>query len=365
MSNCLEIQPIENWLSTGNTPLVIAGPCSAESREQLISTAIELAKIPTVAAFRAGIWKPRTRPSKFEGVGAVGLEWLCEVKKITGLKLAVEVANPQHVELCLQHKIDILWIGARTTVNPFSVQEIASALKGCKVAVLVKNPIHPDIKLWLGTLERLNQAGITNLAAVHRGFYSFNKTLYRNEPLWEVPIELKRLCPELPVLCDPSHISGKKDHLADISQKALDLEMCGLMIESHINPAEALTDAKQQIRPDALASMLTKLTVREFSGTSEFQNQLDQLRSEIDEIDRRLIDTLMQRMEIVEKMGYYKRENNITILQLNRWNQMLTQRLALGETTGLKRDFLLKLFQLVHREAIQIQTDIMNEGKKE
>ncbi len=365
MSNCLQIQPIENWLSTKCSPLVIAGPCSAESREQIIDTAIELSKIPGVKAFRAGIWKPRTRPSKFEGVGEIGLEWLSEVKKITGLKLAVEVANPKHVELCLQHDIDILWIGARTTVNPFSVQEISNALKGCKVAVLVKNPIHPDLTLWLGTLERLNNAGITNLAAVHRGFYSFNKTLYRNEPLWEVPIELKRLCPELPVICDPSHISGKKEHLAAISQKALDLEMSGLMIESHIHPSQALTDARQQIMPEALAAMLEKLKVRAFSGTFDFQNQLEMLRQEIDEIDRRLIDTLMQRMEVVEKMGQYKRQNNITILQLNRWNQMLTERLALAESTGLKSEFLLKLFQLVHREAIQIQTDIMNEGVKE
>ncbi len=360
MSNCLNIQEVDSWMGKHKKPFVIAGPCSAESREQLLATATEIAKIPNVNAFRAGIWKPRTRPSKFEGVGNIGLEWMKEVKTLTGLKLAVEVANPEHVELCLKNDIDILWIGARTTVNPFSVQEIASALKGCNPIVLVKNPIHPDIKLWLGTLERINAVGISKIAAVHRGFYSHSKSFYRNEPLWEVPIELMRLCPELPVICDPSHICGKKENLAEVSQKALDLEMRGLMIETHIQPEQALTDARQQILPSTLAVLLENLTLRNFSGNKAFQSQLELLRSEIDEVDYRLINNLMERMQIVEKLGEYKRENNITILQLKRWNQMLSHRLEMGESVGVKREFLMKLFQLVHREAIQIQIDIMN-----
>jgi chorismate mutase len=360
MQDSFEIMPLQSWLPAGSPPFVIAGPCSAESEEQVLSTARELAKIPQVRVFRAGLWKPRTRPSSFEGVGKRGLQWLAKVKAETGLLTTVEVASPLHVEEALSHGIDILWIGARTVVNPFSVQEISEVLRGVDIPVMVKNPLNPDIRIWIGALERFNQSGITKLIAIHRGFSFFSHTPYRNAPMWEIPIELKRLYPDLPILVDPSHICGETSMLFPVAQKALDLEMDGLMIETHIRPEEALTDKEQQITPDNLRVLLSGLVIREEYGTIEFENKLEELRSEIDKLDEELIDILGRRMKIVEEIGKYKKENNITILQLKRWSQIIHDRVDTGVRIGLSREFLLKLLEALHEESIQRQTEVMN-----
>ena len=360
MQDSFEITTLQSWLPVESLPFVIAGPCSAESEKQVMSTARELAKIPQVKVFRAGLWKPRTRPSSFEGVGKRGLTWLAKVKAETGLLTTVEVANPQHVEAALSHGIDILWIGARTVVNPFSIQEISEALRGVDIPVMVKNPLNPDIKTWIGALERLNQSGIRKLIAIHRGFSFFTHTPYRNSPMWEIPIELKRLYPDLPVLVDPSHICGETSLLFPVAQKALDLEMDGLMIETHIRPEEALTDKEQQITPDQLRELISGLVIREEYGTIEFENKLEELRSEIDKLDEELIDILGRRMNIVEEIGKYKKENNITILQLKRWSHIIHDRVETGVRIGLSREFLLKLLETLHEESIQRQTEVMN-----
>jgi chorismate mutase len=355
-----EIVNNATWLPAGSEPLVISGPCSAESEEQLLLTAHQLKKINQVKIFRAGIWKPRTRPNEFEGIGKDALKWMQRVKQETGLLLTVEVANPSHVEDALNHQIDILWIGARTVVNPFSVQELSDVLKGVDIPVMVKNPLTPDLKLWLGALERMNRAGISKLAAIHRGFHYFEKSPYRNAPMWEIPIELKRIVPTLPVITDISHICGRRDLLQSIAQKALDLETNGLMIESHFNPDVALTDAAQQISPASLGLLLSNLIVRKRSGSIEFEHILEGLRTEIDKLDGELIDLLAKRMRVVDEIGIYKKENNITILQLKRWQHIIEDRLAIGENMGLNRKFLLQLLELVHEASIQRQTEIFN-----
>ncbi|MBE0646544.1 MAG: bifunctional 3-deoxy-7-phosphoheptulonate synthase/chorismate mutase type II [Bacteroidales bacterium] len=360
MEHCFDIEPMNQWMPCGDKPCVIAGPCSAESEEQVMETARELAKIPMVKVFRAGLWKPRTRPSTFEGVGDEGLNWLVRVKQETGLKITTEVANPSHVEKALKAGIDMVWLGARTVVNPFSVQEIGEALKGSHIPVMVKNPLNPDLTTWMGALERINRSGVKKLAAIHRGFSYYKHSPYRNDPMWEIPIELKRLCPELPVIVDPSHICGRVDLLSVISQRAIDLEMNGLMIETHIRPKEALTDKQQQITPEVLASLLSGLIFRKPVGSTEFQNQLEKLRSEIDKIDQQLIDIIAQRMSIVDQIGNYKKENKITILQLKRWNQIFSERVENGEQLGLPREFIMKLLEVVHEESIQRQIDVMN-----
>ena len=360
MTVCLNIDPLNEWLPGGEFPCVIAGPCSAESEEQVMETARELAAIPEVRVFRSGIWKPRTRPGAFEGVGTKGLKWLNQVKAETGLKTTVEVANPKHVAEALKYGIDILWIGARTVVNPFSVQEIGEALKGVDIPVMIKNPLNPDLKTWLGAIERMNQVGITKLIAVHRGFSFFQNTPYRNAPMWEIPIELKRLCPALPVIVDPSHICGETTMLRQTVQKALDLEMNGLMIEAHVRPHEALTDKKQQITPAGLKQLLSELVLRKESGETEFQNLLEKLRTEIDKLDQELIEILARRMSVVEEIGKYKKANRITILQLKRWSQVIRERVAAGENLGLSREFLMRLLEALHEESIQRQIDVMN-----
>ena len=359
----LETRQLHDWFSSPGEILVIAGPCSAESEEQVMATAQALASNPGVHIFRAGIWKPRTRPGGFQGVGETGLRWLQRVRQETGLPVATEVAKPDHIQKALEYGIDFLWIGARTVVNPFSVQEIAESLRGVDIPVLVKNPIHPDLKLWIGAIERINQAGITRIIAVHRGFHYYQRQQTRNSPMWEIPIELKRLYPALPLICDPSHISGKRDHIFNISQKALDLEMNGLMIESHIDPVSAQTDSTQQLTPEKLHEILGRLVVRKTNGTVEFQSKLENLRAEIDKIDAELINILSQRMKIIAEIGEYKKLNNITILQIKRWREMIHERLDSGMKTGLNREFLLKLLELVHSESIQMQIDIMN-GEK-
>lgn len=354
----LDILPLNNWLDIGNTPLVISGPCSAESEDQVLQTAIELSKIPNVKIFRAGIWKPRTRPGLFEGVGVKGLHWLKQVKEQTSLLTAVEVANPEHVEAALKFEVDILWIGARTVVNPFSLQELANALNGVDIPVMVKNPVNPDMNLWIGALERINMAGIKRIAAIHRGFYFFDKTPYRNAPMWEIPIELKRRIPNLPVICDPSHICGERSMLLDVAQKALDLEMSGLMIESHLDPDNALTDPQQQITPANLGNLINALVVRTQEGNLDFESTLEELRTEIDKIDAELINILSRRMQVVDEIGHYKKEHNITILQLKRWRNIVQNRLMTGIDSGLPKEFLQKLLEIVHIESIQRQTDI-------
>jgi len=356
----MKIVPLHKWLPHPEQPLIIAGPCSAESEEQVLKTAAELVKIPQVRVFRSGLWKPRTRPGAFEGVGSVGLKWLQKVKKETGLLVTVEVANPRHVEEALEYGVDILWIGARTVVNPFSVQEIGEAVKGKDIPVMLKNPLNPDLKTWIGSLERLNQLGITKLVAIHRGFSFFNRSPYRNSPMWEIPIELKRFYPDMPVLTDPSHICGNRDLIFPISQKALDLEMNGLMIEVHINPSLALTDKNQQITPSQLKDLLSRIIIRKESGSVEFENKLEELRSEIDKLDEELIDILARRMIVVKEIGHYKKENKITILQLKRWNQLIHDRIETGIRLGLSREFILKLLESVHEESIQRQVEIMN-----
>lgn len=360
MTSQINIHSLSSWFPVTALPVVIAGPCSAETEEQVMSTALGLARIPQVRVFRAGIWKPRTRPSSFEGVGKKGLKWLRKVKRETGLLTTVEVANPGHVKEALDHDMDILWLGARTVVNPFSVQEIAEVMEGLDIPVMVKNPLNPDIRIWIGALERLNQSGITKLIAIHRGFSFFNRTPFRNAPMWEIPIELKTLFPELPVFTDPSHICGETGILLPISQKSIDLEMDGLMIEVHIRPGEALTDREQQITPDQLKELLGGLILRAESGPIEFENKLEELRSEIDKLDEELIDILAQRMRIVDEIGKYKKENNITILQLKRWNHIIRDRVNAGIRLGLSREFILKLLEAVHEVSIQRQTDVMN-----
>ena len=356
----LNIENTELWLPKKN-PIIISGPCSVESEAQVLETALAIAKAQKVSILRGGIWKPRTRPNSFEGVGAVGLKWLKQAGGAVGLPVATEVANAEHVEACLKNNIDMLWIGARTTVNPFSVQEIADALKGVDIPVFVKNPITPDINLWVGALERINAVGINKLGAIHRGFSSFEKSSYRNTPMWEIPIELKLICPEIPMICDPSHIAGDIELIPYVAQKAMDLDMEGLMIESHINPSIAKSDAKQQIEPLDLEKILNDLIIREKTSQSEeFINKLEQLRSIIDELDEELINKFSSRMSIIQKIGEYKHENNVTILQLERWEQILKNRSFLADKVGLSDDFIKKMLELVHQESIRVQTQVMN-----
>jgi chorismate mutase len=360
----LNIQPLNTWIKTGKEPLLIAGPCSAETEDQLVATAHLLAQTGRVSALRAGIWKPRTRPGEFEGIGSIGLEWLKRAKEETGLPTAVEVATAKHVEEALKAGVDILWVGARSTVNPFTVQEIADALKGVDVPVMVKNPVNPDLSLWIGALERINNAGITKLAAIHRGFSSYEKSAFRNEPMWDIAIHLKTLAPELPIICDPSHISGNRDLIGYISQKALDLDMQGLMIESHIDPTVAWTDAAQQVTPSALVDIIDRLALRKPEiRDAEVNDKLSELRSKIDKIDDLLIQKVAERMQIAEKIGQYKKDNGITILQVNRWDEILNKRTSYAKALKLSAEFTEKLLELLHSESIRKQTEIMNKDQ--
>ncbi len=357
----LNIQPLSSWIKTGSEPLLIAGPCSAETEDQLVATAHLLANTGRVSALRAGIWKPRTRPGEFEGIGSIGLEWLKRAKAETGLPTTVEVATGKHVEEALKAGVDILWVGARSTVNPFTVQEIADALKGVDIPVMVKNPVNPDLSLWIGALERINNAGITKLAAIHRGFSSYEKTAFRNEPMWDIAIHLKTLAPSLPLICDPSHISGNRELIGYISQKALDLDMQGLMIESHIDPSIAWTDAKQQVTPSALVELIDRLTLRKpETRDAAVNDKLVELRNNIDKIDDLIIQKMAERMQIAEKIGQYKKDNNITILQVSRWEEILNKRINYGKALKLSGEFTEKLLELIHAESIRKQTEIMN-----
>jgi chorismate mutase len=361
----MNITPLSKWLPNLKRPLVIAGPCSAESEEQVMEVARKVVQIEDVRIFRAGIWKPRTRPNSFEGVGEEGLPWLQNVKKETGLLTAVEVANAKHAELALKYGVDILWIGARTTVNPFSVQEIADFLKGTNVPVMIKNPLNVDLALWIGALERIHGAGITKLAAIHRGFSTHEQSKFRNEPMWKIPLELKRRYPDLPMICDPSHITGRRDLIAEVSQKAMDVDMDGLMIESHTKPECALSDAAQQVTPDELHRIIENLKLRtEYSADRNFEAELDGLRGKIDRLDKELIDVLANRMKVVESIGELKRDNQVTAFQLHRMDKMMKEREHAAKQLGLSAEYVQELFNIIHDESVKVQTQILSEEKK-
>jgi chorismate mutase len=365
MTTTLNIVPLSEWFDGLHQPLLIAGPCSAESEEQVLETARGIAKIGKIQILRCGIWKPRSRPGTFEGAGDEALLWLKHVKAETGLLTLIEVATPLHVEKALAAGVDMLWIGARTTSNPFSVEQIAQSLKGVDIPVLVKNPVNPDLELWIGTLERLNRAGITKIAAVHRGFYPYERTRLRNIPKWELAIDLKSRFPNLPIICDPSHIAGQASFVPEIAQKALNLSLDGLMIEVHRNPPLALSDAKQQLTPLQLEHLLNELVFRSSSSqNSEFIDKLEQFRNKIDSIDQQMIDLLAQRMRIVEEIGEYKKNNNVSVFQLYRWENILKSRVEYGQRLGLDDDYIKNLLQLVHKESIRKQADILNRKDK-
>ena len=363
MNASLDILPLSSWINTEGKPLVIAGPCSAETEEQMLETAAQIKQEGFAHVLRAGIWKPRTRPGSFEGMGEAALPWLQQAKKETGMPVAVEVANPQHIELALKYGVDILWIGARTTVNPFNVQELADALKGVDVPVLVKNPVNPDLQLWIGALERLNQAGVKKLGAIHRGFSNAQETKFRNSPMWNIAIELKTLFPELPVIGDPSHMAGKRSLLFELSQRALDLHYDGLIIESHRDPDKAWSDASQQLTPVALGEMLHELHVRKESYGSDYQSQLEIIRSKIDNLDRELLETLAARMSLVDSLAEYKRDNNVSAYQVDRFREILDTRAGWGKSLNLYPNLVDELFKLVHMESIRKQTEVMNNNK--
>ena len=360
MTPKLNISPIKSWLPNQEGPIIISGPCSAESPEQVMQTAKELKSSGKVQVLRAGIWKPRTRPNAFEGVGQEALSWLIDAGKETGLPTSIEIATTEHVELALKAGIDILWIGARTSTNPFSVQAIADALQGSDIPIMVKNPINPDLNLWIGALERINRAGITKLSAIHRGFSTFHQQ-YRNAPLWEIPLKLKVMFPDLPIINDPSHISGSRSHLQEVAQKAMDLDMDGLMIETHINPDVALSDAKQQLTPENFNKLIESIQIRKSKSESEEYNiHLEELRSKIDQVDNQLWDLIAERMNLTQQIGEYKKDNKVTIFQLNRWKEIMETRQPFAISKGLNADFIEKMLQILHEESIKIQTSILN-----
>lgn len=340
-------------------PIIIAGPCSAESEAQVLETARGLAS-KGVKLFRAGIWKPRTKPGGFEGVGAPGLQWLKKVKEETGMYVSTEVATKAHVEEALKAGIDLLWIGARTTVNPFAVQEIADALKGVDIPVLIKNPVNPDLELWIGAIERIYGAGIRRIGVIHRGFSSYDKKMYRNLPLWHIPIELRRRMPELPIFCDPSHIGGKRELIAPLCQQAMDLSFDGLIVESHCNPDCALSDASQQITPDVLDYVLNLLVIRNETQTTE---NLSQLRGQIDTIDEQLLELLAKRMRISREIGVYKKEHNMPILQSPRYSEILEKRSNMGKSMDLSAEFVKEILKEIHEESVRQQMIVMNQQK--
>ena len=337
-------------------PFVIAGPCSAETEEQVMKTAKQLAQ-KGCHMFRAGVWKPRTKPGGFEGHGEPALQWLKQVKEETGMLVTTEVATPAHVELAMKYGIDIMWVGARTSANPFAMQALADALRGIDIPVFVKNPVNPDLELWIGALERLNGAGIKKLAAIHRGFTSYDKTIYRNLPMWQIPIELRRRIPDLAIICDPSHIGGRRDLIAPLCQQAMDLGADGLIIESHCDPDKAWSDAKQQVTPDVLDYILSLLVIRDDTVTTE---GISQLRKQIDELDNQVMDVLAKRMRVCREIGQYKKEHNMTVLQAQRYNEILDKRGAQGSLCGMDSEFVKKIYEAIHEESVRQQIEIIN-----
>jgi chorismate mutase len=357
----LDILPLSSWIETNGKPLIIAGPCSAESEEQVLETARGIAQGGYANILRAGVWKPRTRPGSFEGKGEEALPWLQKAKAETGLKTAVEVATPQHVELALKYGVDVLWIGARTTVNPFNVQDLADSLKGVDVPVLIKNPVNPDLALWVGAFERIAGAGINKMGAIHRGFSNAQETKYRNSPMWQIAVEFKSLFPQIPMIGDPSHMAGKRAYLAELTQRAMDLNYDGLIIESHRNPDEAWSDASQQLTPAALGEMLNAIEFRNSTYGSVYEFSLNNLRERLDNLDRELLEVLASRMSVVEQLGEYKRDNNVAVLQLDRWKQVHSSRADWAKSLNLYPEMVEELFKLVHMESIRKQTEVMNQ----
>lgn len=353
----LKLKPLNLPGVEDKRPLVIAGPCSAETEEQVMETAKALAK-NEIKIFRAGVWKPRTKPGGFEGNGEKALPWLKRVKEETGMLIATEVATPKHVEAALNAGVDILWVGARTTANPFAVQEIADSLKGIDVPVLVKNPVNPDLELWIGALERINQAGIERLGAIHRGFSSYDKKIYRNLPMWQIPIELRRRNPSLPIICDPSHIGGRRDLIAPLCQQAMDLGMDGLIIESHCNPDAAWSDASQQVTPDILDYILNLLVIRDTKQSTE---NLSALRKQIDQYDDQLIELLAKRMRVSREIGMFKKEHDMTVLQTGRYNEILEKRGAQGALCGIGAECIKEIFEAIHEESVRQQLEVINQ----
>ncbi|MBS1618973.1 MAG: bifunctional 3-deoxy-7-phosphoheptulonate synthase/chorismate mutase type II [Bacteroidetes bacterium] len=359
MNPPLDIAPFTSW-SGGKQPLVIAGPCSAETEDQVLQTVKRMvAASEGISMIRAGVWKPRTRPNSFEGVGAIGLPWVKAAGNAVGLPVTVEVANSGHVELALKNEIDVLWIGARTTVSPFIVQEIADALRGIDIPVMIKNPVNPDLQLWLGAIERFTQIGITKIAAIHRGFSTYEKSTYRNPPMWEIPIELRRRYPQIPIIVDPSHMGGTRDLIYPLSQQAMDMGFDGLMIETHINPDKAWSDAKQQVTPEVLGEILRELVVRQPHLEDNEFHTLHELRAKVDRIDDYIIEMLAERMGISEQIGQFKKDHDLAIHQSERWAAIVKRALANGKTGGLTEDFILKLFQQIHNESIIHQGKVM------
>lgn len=363
----LDIVPLYEWgMFTEPRPSVVAGPCSAETEEQVMETAKGLKEMG-INVYRAGIWKPRTHPGSFEGVGAPGLKWMQRAKKEYCLKISTEVASEKHVFECLKYGVDLVWLGARTTANPFLVQEIADALKDTDIPVLVKNPVNPDIDLWIGALERLNRAGIRKLGVIHRGFSTADKIKYRNDPQWQMAIELRSRHPELPFFVDPSHMAGSKEYIQELSQRSLDLGFEGLMIESHCNPSCALSDAKQQLTPDELSDLLyNKITVRDSdSDSKEWKENIDQLRAKIDILDENLLYTLGARMKVSRQIGEYKRANNVAILQTSRWDKVLAKVVAKGQEYDLPEDFIKEVFNAIHEASVEIQNKVISGDRSE
>lgn len=351
----LELKPL-NLPSDNIRPFVIAGPCSAETEEQVLTTARQLSD-KGCHIFRAGIWKPRTKPGGFEGNGEAALPWMKTVKDETGMLTSTEVATPEHVELALKYGIDLLWVGARTTANPFAVQALADSLRGVDIPVLVKNPVNPDLELWIGAMERLNQAGVQRLGAIHRGFSSYDKKMYRNLPMWQIPIELHRRYPDLPIVCDPSHIAGRRDLIAPLCQQAMDLGLDGLIVESHCDPDAAWSDAKQQVTPDVLDYILSLLVIRDQTVTTE---GISQLRQQIDELDNQLMDLLSKRMRVCREIGQYKKEHNMTVVQTKRYNEILDKRGVQGSMCGMDADFVKQIYEHIHEESVRQQIEIVN-----
>ncbi|MEA2042322.1 MAG: chorismate mutase [Bacteroidota bacterium] len=359
----MEEQIYKNKNKKGLNPIIIAGPCSAETEEQTVKTALLISEIPEVSIYRAGIWKPRTKPGTFEGVGIKALPWLRKVKEQTNLKVAVEVAYPEHVEICLKNpeSIDMIWIGARTTVNPFSVQAIADALQGSSIPVMIKNPINPDVGLWKGATERIMKSGVSDITAIHRGFYPFSETYLRNLPKWELALDYRLEFPEIPIVNDPSHISGKRKYLQSIAQRAMNLNFDGLMIETHISPETALSDSEQQLTPEALKELIHNITFRKSDYDDKiYKDILHEYREQIDSIDFQLLELLSKRMKVVENIGDYKMKNNVSVFQLKRWVDIIQSRIELGESLGIDESFVKKMLQLVHQESIKRQSLIMN-----
>lgn len=360
MDSLLNITSIADWDKGLSQPLLIAGPCSAESESQVMETANALVKEGRVKVFRAGIWKPRSRPGSFEGAGEVGLKWLQKVKRETGLLVTTEVATAAHAQKVIDYGVDMVWVGARTTANPFSVDQLVAVLKDAGIPVLVKNPVTPDLELWIGAIERFHRAGITKLAAIHRGFYPYERSGLRNIPKWELAIDLKSRFPNLPVICDPSHIAGQAGLVQEIAQHSLDLSFDGLMVEVHPNPSCALSDSKQQLTPSAFSELLSQLVFHDPSSTSaDFIDFLDQVRNKIDSIDQQIFELLANRMKLVEQIGEYKRDRNVTIIQLRRWESILQSRIECGKKLGLDEEYIKSLLQLVHKESIKKQAEII------